>query len=230
MKYTDFEHIISAQRMQKYLAATNNNTRKAMTLYRLNLRLSQEMFTVVSCFEVALRNTIDNIMVQQFGIDWLRDSVQPGGIFDSQHCEKTKSIITKAYNKLTRTTGYTPTQLLSSMEFGVWKYMYSPYQYVATGQVLLGVFPNKPSSTIDMQLNHSHFFNELDKVNKLRNRIAHHEPICFVHGITTADSSYIITEYQKILVLFNWMGIESTSLLYGLDHIRDVCSKIDNIQ
>jgi len=229
MKYSEFEHIISEQRMQKYLAATNNDTRKAMTLYRLNLRLSQEMFTIVSCFEVSLRNTINAIMTQQLGADWLRDSIQPGGVFDSHQCEKTKSIISKAYTKLTQTTGYTPTQLLSSMEFGVWKYMYSPYQYMATGQVLLDVFPDKPTSAMGMQFNHSHFFNELDKVNHLRNRIAHHEPICFVRGITKADSTYIITEYQKILILFNWMGIDSTSLLYGLDHIQAVCYKIDNI-
>lgn len=34
-----------------------------MTLYRLNLRLSQEMFTIVSCLEVALRNAIDSIIL-----------------------------------------------------------------------------------------------------------------------------------------------------------------------
>ena len=229
MKYSEFEQIISAQRMQKYLIATGNDTRKAMTLYRLNLRLSQEMFTIVSCFEVALRNSIDTLLTQQFGTDWLRDSVQPGGIFDTNQCDRTRSIITKAYNKLTLTTSYTPTQLLSAMEFGVWKYMYSPYQYTATRQVLLNVFPNKPVSTSMTQINHSYFFNELDKINKLRNRIAHHEPICFVRGTTRANTSYIINEYHKILTLFAWMGIDSTALLYGLDHVQEVCNQINRI-
>ena len=38
-----------------------------MTLYRYNLRLAQELPTIVSCFEVSLRNAIDDILVPQFG-------------------------------------------------------------------------------------------------------------------------------------------------------------------
>lgn len=229
MKYSEFEHIISAQRMQKYLTATGGDTRKAMTLYRLNLHLSQEMFTIVSCFEVALRNAIDSLLTRDFGADWLRDSVQPGGIFDAANCEKTKNIILKAYNKLNIAASYTPSQLLSAMEFGVWKYMYSPFQYAATRQVLMDVFPNKPLSTSALQINHSYFFNELDRVNKLRNRIAHHEPICFVRNTINANTGYIITEYHKILTLFAWMGIDSKALLYGLDHVQDVCNQIGKL-
>lgn len=58
MKYQEFEKIFSKKRMEKYVHAYNGDTRKAMTLYRYNLKLSQEMFTLISCFEVALRNNI----------------------------------------------------------------------------------------------------------------------------------------------------------------------------
>ena len=58
MNYVNFEQIISVTRMNRYLTACGNNSRKAMTLYRKNLHLSQELFTVISCFEVALRNKI----------------------------------------------------------------------------------------------------------------------------------------------------------------------------
>ncbi len=40
--------------MERYLTACEGDTHKAMTLYRYNLQISQEMFTIVSCFEVAL--------------------------------------------------------------------------------------------------------------------------------------------------------------------------------
>ena len=49
MKYSDFEAIITHPRMGRYLVASGGDTRKAMTLYRKNLRLSQELFTVISC-------------------------------------------------------------------------------------------------------------------------------------------------------------------------------------
>ena len=54
MVFDDFKDVISEQRMNRYLFSVNNNTRNAQTLYRKNLKLSQEMFTIISCFEVAL--------------------------------------------------------------------------------------------------------------------------------------------------------------------------------
>lgn len=226
MKYVDFEKIMSPERMQKYVAACNGDTRKAMTLYRKNLHLSQDMFTVVSCLEVALRNAIDVQMRTRWGSDWLRDAVQPGGIFDNHNMARTGAIIRKAYEELRKTGEYSHPKLLAEMEFGVWKYMFSPRQYQATGQILLRVFPNKPKSSPQVQYNHTYIFNELDKVNTLRNRIAHHEPICFVKGVVGVNTSYVVNEYRSIQTLFAWMGVDSVALLYGLDHIINICNNM----
>ena len=46
MKYKDFEDAISPERMHRYVSACANNTKRAMTLYRYNLRLSQEMYAI----------------------------------------------------------------------------------------------------------------------------------------------------------------------------------------
>lgn len=43
-----------------------------MTLYRYNLRLAQELLTIVSCFEVSLRNAIDDILVPLLGNEWVK--------------------------------------------------------------------------------------------------------------------------------------------------------------
>ena len=67
--------------MERYVIACSNNTKKAMTLYRLNLKLSQELFTIISCFEIALRNAIDYHYSAIHGNHWLRDSINNGGIF-----------------------------------------------------------------------------------------------------------------------------------------------------
>ena len=206
--------------------SVGGDTKKAMTLYRCNLRLSQELFTVVSCFEVALRNGIDNLLVPKFGNDWLRDSVMPNGIFMARSMEKTRRIISEAYQRLHTKGVYSHSKLLAEMEFGVWKYMFSAPQYKATGQLLLKVFPNKPVSSKEFQYNNTYIFNELDKVNSLRNRIAHHEPVCFKLHKPIVDISYALNEYQKIQTLFSWMGIDSRSMLYGLDHVLKVCRDI----
>lgn len=229
MKYREFEQFFSQKRLNRYLLACDNDKRKAITLYRYNLRLAQELLTIVSCFEVSLRNAIDNILIPQFGNEWLKDSVSQGGIFTLPILHKTNRTITDALSKLCHQGTYSHSKLLAQMDFGMWKYMYSPVQYNLTHQSLMGVFPNKQRSTPQLHINQSYIFNELDKINTLRNRIAHHEPLCFPTGEAIVYTGYIRGEYQKIQTLFSWMGINSNSMLYGLDHVIKVCDKIDGL-
>ena len=83
MKYGEFVDVISPERMCRYVSACANNTKRAMALYRYNIKLSQEMYAIISCFEVTLRNKINKEMKANFGNDWLRDFVLPGGRFDT---------------------------------------------------------------------------------------------------------------------------------------------------
>lgn len=227
MKYREIEDIFSSMRMQKYVQACGGDTRRAMTLYRYNLKLSQEMFTMVSCFEVALRNRVDKQMTFHLGNDWLRDAILPNGALYYDHrVDKTRKIIEKAYNELMRGNAYTHWKLLSEMEFGVWKYMFSNAVYALMGQTLLRIFPNKPLSSRQQQYDNSYIFQELDYINKLRNRIAHHEPICFNQSSVAIDTSYALNQYARMMRLFQWMDIDGVSLMFGLDHVADACSKI----
>lgn len=227
MKFSEFANIISDKRLRKYVAACGNDTRKAMMLYRLNLRLSQEIFTVISCFEVALRNAIDCQMIARWGEHWLRDFVLPGGLFfRDARIETSRKIIYKAYEGLMRRGVYSPSKLLAEMEFGVWKYMFSKHEYKISGRVLLRAFPNKPRSTPAKNIDHLYIFSELDYINNMRNRIAHHEPVCF-NAKGEIDTFYVLSRYDKMIKLFQWLGIDSTSLLYGLDHVKRVCDQIE---
>lgn len=227
MLYSDFENIISAPRMNRYLHACNGNSRKAMTLYRKNLKLSQELFTVISCFEVALRNAVDRHYLLQNGQDWLRNAITKGEMFDNKGCRTSAQTINEELRKLNH--HYTHAKLVASLGFGFWRYLYSPHQYRAGNQTLLTVFSAKPSSTPTLQYNASYIFNELQKINNLRNRIAHHEPICFQAGQSVIDTTMARQHYNLILQLFQWMNIDESALLYGLDHIHTVCNEIDSL-
>jgi hypothetical protein len=107
MRYKESEKIMSPARMRRSVTACGNDTRKAMTLYRLNLRLSQELFTVISCFEISLRNAVNNYLVTTIGTDWLKNGVARGGLFDSPATRLTATNIRDAVRKLNR--AYTPT-------------------------------------------------------------------------------------------------------------------------
>lgn len=227
MRYDEFEEIISPERMQRYVAACGNDTRRAMTLYRYNLKLSQEIFTLISCFEVSLRNRINKEMVGQFGSDWLRDFILPGGRFDTDpRVDGARKIIRKAYDGLMRSNNYTHTKLLAEMEFGVWKFMFNNVQYRIANRCLLNIFPNKPTSTAQNRYDNTFVFNELNVINAMRNRIAHHEPICFGSNPVCIDTRGVLDCYACMMRLFQWMGINVNTLLYGLDHVGSVSSKI----
>jgi len=225
MKYSDFERIMSVSRMNRYLIACGHNSRKAMTLYRKNLHLSQELFTIICCFEVALRNGINQHYSNQYGNDWLRDSISTGGIFDNPVCQRAKDGINKMIAKLSN--NYTPSKLLTEMDFGFWRYLFAQPQYYSGGQTLLRIFPSKPSSSQAFQYNHTYIFHQLEQVNRLRNRIAHHEPVCFLPSQPVINTTYARQQYNLILQLFQWMNIDEQSLLYGLDHITTVCDEIE---
>jgi hypothetical protein len=230
MKYQDFEEIMSSTRMTRYLTACGGDTRKAMTLYRLNLNLSQELFTVISCFEVSLRNAINKHYINQLGHNWLKDSIEEdAGIFSNNSCRVTADIISKAYYKLNNKGRYTHSKILAEMDFGFWRYLFAKPQFNAASQTLLHIFPAKPKSTPSIQYNQRFVFNQLEQINELRNRIAHHEPICFQIGHPIKDTTYARQHYNLILQLFQWMSIDESALLYGLDHINTVCAKIEKL-
>lgn len=210
-------------RMNRYLLACDGNTRKAMTLYRRNLQLTQELFKVISCFEVALRNAVDVKVGAVLGSDWLRDGAAPGGVFDTPKCRLTRDNINDAIAKLQL---YSQHKLVAELGFGFWRFMFAQNQFNATGRILLHVFPDKPKSTQSMQFNNIYIFNQLALLNQIRNRIAHHEPICFLPGLPVKDTSYAMQHYSILVQLFRWMQIDESNLLYGLDHTQQTIDAI----
>ena len=105
--------------------------------------------------------------------------------------------------------------------------MFVDRQYRAAGNTLLDVFPSRPASSIGFNYNHTYIFNQLALINDLRNRIAHHEPICFIPGASVKDTTYARQHYNLIIQLFQWMQIDEAALLYGIDHINTICNEID---
>ena len=227
MTYADFENIMSAPRMNRYLRACRGDRNKALELYRNNLELSQELFTIISCFEIALRNAIDKNYLTHLGNDWLRNAATSGGVFDNRRCVGTKTAINDAVNFLGN--DYTHDKLVAELGFGFWRYLFATHQYRIAGRTLLRIFPQKPSSTPSVQYNHTYVFNHLADINSIRNRIAHHEPICFLPSQAVKDSTYARQRYSIIIQLFQWMNIDSADLLSGIDHIIQRCGEIDNL-
>lgn len=85
MKFHAFEIAISAKRLARFITACNGNRGKALLLYKTNIRASQALFSILSIFEVVLRNEIDKHYRVKFALqnngndEWLLAETQNRG-------------------------------------------------------------------------------------------------------------------------------------------------------
>lgn len=83
MKYREYEVAFSSARMNRYKTACGGDTRKAIQLYRCNVRLCQKYYSVVGIFEVVLRNAVDRHYRLRFNdVDWIVHQLQSGGFLE----------------------------------------------------------------------------------------------------------------------------------------------------
>ncbi len=223
MKYVEFERLISPQRLNRYKVACNNNTRKTLSLYRANIRMSQAFLAVLGIFEVVLRNKIDDHYRSKIpnSPGWLLSSILPGGFLTHNGCQNSFNKVLRTYADLG--SNYTHDKLLAELSFGFWKFMFAGRQFQAGGSTLLGIFPNLPHRS-----NQGFIYHKLDKINSIRNRVAHHEPICFGMG-NIIETVYSRAHFQEIVDVITYMGVNSQELFYGIDSVVKEANYIDSL-
>jgi hypothetical protein len=223
MRYIEFEQLISVQRLNRYKVACNNNTRRTLSLYRANIRISQAFLAVLGIFEVVLRNKIDHHykLRSPSTPEWLLASTLPGGFLTNSGCQNSLNKISKTY--LALGANYTHDKLLAELSFGFWKFMFAGRQFQAGGSSLLAIFPNIPA-----RKNQGFIYHKLDRINSIRNRVAHHEPICFGGG-NVISTVYARAHFQEMVDIITYMGIKSQELFYGIDRVIKEANYIDSI-
>ena len=220
MPNSQFHTAISEPRYNRYLAACGNKQR-ALKLYRANINLSQELYGVIGVFEVVLRNSIDRHMSRIKGSFWLEDAVSEGGYLEANaNCFDSYHAVQDAIQKLG--VDYTHDRLIAKLSFGFWTYQFAVKEYAAAGSTLLNIFLGRPFGTRQKEV-----FKSLNKINDLRNRIAHHEPICF--DGTTICIQRTKRRYELILEFLAWLGCNHSRLLYGIDGVKRTLRCIEEI-
>jgi len=229
MKYCDYETILTSSRLNRYKIACGGNEERALALYMQNIKLSNNLFGIISLFEVALRNAIDmHYSTALHNPDWLRDAITAGGQFDYKGCAGTRDIV--QYALTNRIHGiYTKEKLIAECEMGVWCYMFARNQYNALGATLIDIFSAKPDFVGIQKFDYKYVADELAKINTMRNRIAHHEPICFhtkTNVISTKQVRYI---YGHILSFLTWLGIDAKEYVQRIDNVILECDNLNSI-
>lgn len=222
MKYPDYEKAFSPARLNKYLKACNGETTAALTLYRHNVKLCQKCYGILNIFEIVLRNAINEHYKAYFSDpDWIRHQLVPGGMLENH---PQRQSILKIISDLDATGKYTNDRVVSSVSFGFWTHLFSRRPFALGGQSLLQVFPSRTKG-----LGQRAIYNELQDVKTFRNRIAHHEAICF-DAAGARNTAQVKANYALVIKYIQFLGYQETHLYYGLDILPDkILQKIDSL-
>lgn len=184
----DLHPTVSADRLGTYLVASNFDEVWALALYLWNAQLGEAFHVPIQAAEVALRNRINAALVVQFGDEWWR--ADPFLKLAKPH---QKNDIDTAIGRIAnRKSDLCTAQVVASLSFGFWSGMLAPAYNVEIWSKHLGIaFPHLPDG-----VKRGDLFERARKVNALRNRISHHEPI-FRQNLSQ--------EYADILEFLGWI-------------------------
>ncbi len=178
------EASLSRERLTKYIGWAGGELYQAVRLYERNTALSEALYGVIQGLEVELRNSFHESLCSFVGReDW----------YDFLHFERWElDSIQKAKTAAARGSGFArPGKVIAELTLGFWVGLTaSLYEKRLWVPCLYKAFPFK-------RVNRRELYAKLDDVRRLRNRIAHHEPIL--------DRS-LLHSYGEILQISSWIN------------------------
>jgi hypothetical protein len=205
---TDFNKIkegLTHERLRKYAydpkTDTTYNDEEIFKRYHFNMELSGELNKAIHVFEVILRNSI----VNEWNI-FLNDTLWPSSKNRIPQSKKYQDIlddINKAQKRLRPNSSND--DLVAALTLGFWKKIFSSKFDVQNKKIVKKIFPNKDNWKNDLLVDLSDLQMNIEIVWKLRNRIAHHEPV--FHRKT------LNSEYDLIIEMIRLINKESIYLL-----------------
>lgn len=203
----------SAQRLSKYLRLYAGDGNKAVAHYKANLALAESLYTSLSVFEVTLRNALSNQMERMMGRkDWY-------AVFPSNPALKslTGEITTAIKHISQRGEMVSPDKIVAELTFGFWVTLLNSEYELTLWKGLRLAFPNMPKS----QRKRKNVSAPCNALRKLRNRVFHHEAICW-------DLTYLTGIHDRLLEMLGWLDKDMPQWLNGVDRFNEVCESIKN--
>lgn len=186
--------LIGDARFTTYLSAYGGREDLALRLYAWNSALSAALWGPLGVVEIGVRNAIHLQLVERTGRpDWWRDQRMWNLLLDRQRGEVTAAIDTASR----RIEDPTADDVVAASNFGLWVGLLSAgiprdplhsYETVLWQPRLRRAFPRYAGGRRQLH-------GELDGLRKLRNRIAHHEPIFRINAGFAIETTARVAGY-----------------------------------
>lgn len=182
---------ISPARLGTYLKRTHYNARRALDLYAWNIRAGAALYPVLQVNEVALRNAVNRGLESQFGPRWPYSQ----GFLRSLPSQD-RALFLKERGKVERRLGIPQVStgdVVAAQTYWFWVMMLtSRFENRIWKREFTSSFPHAPAS-VTRDVVHS----RADTIRKLRNRIAHHEPLMEFD---------LLGAYHRALAMVRWVS------------------------
>lgn len=220
MDFKTSQTIYSTARMGKFLNACAGNKKHTMQLYRYNLRLCQRFYGILNLFEVMLRNAVNKHYALYYSDkDWIINQAETGKLLaEDKELVKSNEAAFRKYGV------YSNDKMVASFTLGFWTFLFTKNNYKKGGKTLLKIFPNKAKGK-----NQADIYKDLTFIREFRNRIAHHEPICF-DGSGKISTVFARKNYQLICDYISYFGLQPDDVIRWAEKPDDILNKIDNIK
>lgn len=186
---TAIKNALSTARMSTYELVVDGmgnqiSPAQALDLYAWNAQVSAALMAPLHICEVVVRNAVADVLVAQYGDKW---PWSPGFEKSLPHPPQGYSARVDLQNA--RRNAPTAGKVIPELKFAFWQRMFTHrHDSRLWDTYLTQVFPNLPHGQSVSQARQV-LYNELEHLRRLRNRIAHHEPI-FKRNLTD--------DFQKI--------------------------------
>jgi len=190
---TSLEVTLSAGRLHLYRQFASEDDIEALKLYCWNTSLSQVLYWPLHAIEVSLRNAMADRMFEEYGEDWFEKidtfKRRRGENEEVEHVEKAK----RKLDKIGLEHGHD--NIIAAISMGFWEGLLKDEYAQKLWQPLFSqIFPTDRNEA----------FKKVNQVKRLRNSVAHHEPI-FVHVSRRRDKRLLYKDYKLILKLIRWI-------------------------
>ena len=186
------EVTLSAGRLHLYRKYADNDDVEALKLYCWNTCLSQVFYWPLHAFEVSLRNAMADRMFDEYGDDWYEciDSFKRG----RGNNEEVEHVV-KAKRKLDQDgLAYGHDNIVAAISMGFWEGLLKvEYEEKLWKPLFSAIFP----------IDRSEAFRKVNQMKRLRNNVAHHEPV-FVF-LPKGDKRLLYKDYKLVLKLIRWI-------------------------
>lgn len=177
-------------RFKRYLELSGERELEAIAKYRWNLELSEALIPCLHSAELALRNSIHEAMIQKYlpapksvypdgkqadSEWWFNVEVRGNPLLEDRDYEKVK----EAYVKVPKNGKPITPRVVAELSFGFWVELLNSGYDESIVVPTLGSTMKRVQADNRANRRHGWLRERFGEIRDLRNRVTHHEPICF---------------------------------------------------